>query len=63
MFVRHLALLFPPTILLSFPSIEVLNIIGFATKEIKQGKISASFLYNEVPVDRTIFREIFEEAI
>jgi hypothetical protein len=28
---------------------EVLNIIGIATKEIKQGRTSKSFLYKEVP--------------
>ena len=43
--------------------VEVLNIIGIATKEIKQGQISTSFLYEEVRVDRTNFREIFKEAI
>ena len=28
--------------------VEVLNIIGIATKEIKQGRTSTSFLYKEV---------------
>ena len=28
---------------------EVLNIIGVATKEMKQGRMSKSFLYKEVP--------------
>ena len=43
--------------------IEVLNILGIATKEIKQGLSSTSFLYKVVPVDRTIFREISNEAV
>ena len=43
--------------------VEVLNIIGVATKEIKQGQISTSFPYKEVRVDGTVFREICEEAI
>ena len=43
--------------------VEILNIIGVATKEIKKGQISTSFLYKEVSVDRTIFREISKEAI
>ena len=30
--------------------VEVLNIIGIATKEIKQGRTSTSFLYKEVPL-------------
>ena len=42
--------------------VEVLNIIGIATKEIKQGRASKYFLYKEVPVDRTISREICKEA-
>ena len=43
--------------------IEVLNIIGIATKEIKQGLISKPFLYKEVLADKTIFREISKEII
>ena len=43
--------------------VEVLNVIGVATKEIKQGQISMSFPYKEVRVDSTIVREICEEAI
>ena len=39
--------------------VEVLNIIGIATKDIKQGRASTYFLYEEAPVDRTIFREIY----
>jgi hypothetical protein len=42
---------------------EVLSIIGIATKEIKQGRTSKSSLYKEVPVDRTIFREISKETV
>ena len=38
--------------------VEVLNIIGIATKEIKQGQIRTTFLYKDVLVDRTISREI-----
>ena len=34
--------------------IEVLNILGIVTKEIKQGLSSTSFLYKVVPVNRTI---------
>ena len=43
--------------------VEVLNIIGIATKEIKQGQISTSFLYEEVTVDRTIVRELYKEIV
>ena len=43
--------------------VEVLNIIGIATKEINQGQISTSFLYKEVPVDKTIIREISKETV
>ena len=43
--------------------VEVLNIIGIATKEIKQGRASKYFLYKEVLADRRIFREICNEAV
>ena len=43
--------------------VEVLNIIGIATKEVKQGPASTSFLYKEVSVDRTILREISKEIV
>ena len=44
---------------------EVLNIIGIATKEMKQGRTSKSSRYKVVSVDnlRTIFREIFKEIV
>jgi hypothetical protein len=42
--------------------VEVLNFIGIATKEIKQGRISKHFLYKWVPVDKAIFRKISEET-
>ena len=38
--------------------VEALNIIGIVTQEIKQGRMSTSFLLKEVPADRTVFREI-----
>ncbi len=31
--------------------VQVLNIIGIATKEIKQGRMSKRFLYKEVPAE------------
>ena len=43
--------------------VEVLNIIGIATKEIKQSQTSTSYLCKEIPVDRTIFREIPNETV
>ena len=43
--------------------VEVLNVIGIATKEIKQGRTNKYFLYIGVPVDRTIFREISKEIV
>ena len=43
--------------------VEVLNIIGITTKEIRQGRTSTCFLYKVVTVDRTIFREIFKETV
>ena len=42
---------------------EVLNVIGIATKEIRRGRTSKSFLYKEVAVDRTTFREISKETV
>ena len=43
--------------------VEVLNVIGIATKEIKQGQISTSLLYEEVRVDSMNFREVYKEDI
>ena len=43
--------------------VEVLNIIGLATKEIRQGRISTSFLSKVVLVDRSNFREISKETV
>ena len=43
--------------------VEVLNIIGIATRESKQGRTSTYFLYKQVSDDRTIFREISEESL
>ena len=43
--------------------VEVLNVIGIATKEIKQGRTSTYYLYKGVPGDRTIFREISKETV
>ncbi len=42
---------------------EVLNILGIATNEIKQGRISKRLLYGCVAADRTIFREISKEGV
>ena len=42
---------------------EVLDIIGIATKEIKQGRTSKSFPYEDVPVHRAIFREISKVTV
>ena len=44
---------------------EVLNIIGIATKEMKEGRTSKYSRYKVVPVDnlRTIFREISKETV
>ena len=44
---------------------EVLNIIGIATKEMKQGRTSKSSRYKVVPAEsmRTIFREISKETV
>jgi hypothetical protein len=41
--------------------VEVLNVLAIATKEIKQGRMSKSFLYKFVRVYRTIFRKIPKE--
>ena len=42
--------------------VEVLNFIGIATKEVKQGRTSKLFLYKQVPTDKAShFRKIFEE--
>ena len=43
--------------------VEVLNIIGIATKESKQGLTSTYFLYKQVSVDRAIFREMSKESL
>ena len=42
--------------------VEVLNFIGIATKEMKQGRTSKCFFYKCVPVDKAIFRKISKEA-
>jgi hypothetical protein len=45
--------------------VEVLNILGIVTKEIKQGRTSMCLLcllYKYVLVDRTIFRKISKET-
>jgi len=42
--------------------VQVLNIIGIATKEIKQGRMSKRFLYKEVPAEKAIFNRIFKET-
>jgi hypothetical protein len=41
--------------------VEVLNVLGIATKKIRQGRTSKLLLYNCVAVDRTILRKISEE--
>ena len=41
--------------------VEVLSILGIATKEIKQGRMSKYWLYKYITVDRTMFREICKE--
>jgi hypothetical protein len=38
--------------------IEVLNVLGIATKEIRQGRTSKLLLYNCIAVDRTVLRKI-----
>ena len=42
--------------------VQVLSILAIATKEMKQGRISQSFLYHFVTVDRDIFRNVSEEV-
>jgi hypothetical protein len=42
--------------------VEVLNILAIATKEIKQGRMSKSFLYKFVAFDQTTFRKISKET-
>ena len=42
--------------------VEVLNVLGIATKEIRQGRMSTLLLYYCVAVDRTILRKISEET-
>jgi hypothetical protein len=42
--------------------VEVLSILGIATKEIKKGRMSKYVQYKYINVDRRIFRKIFEEA-
>ena len=43
-------------------SVEVLSILGIATKEIKQGRTSEHFTFKRMTVDRMKFRKIYEEA-
>ena len=38
-------------------TVEVLNFIGIATKEIKQGRISKRFVYKYVPDDKAISKK------
>ena len=42
--------------------VEVLNFLGIATKEMKQGRTSKCFLCKRVPGDKRIFRKICEET-
>ena len=42
--------------------VEVLNFIGIATKEMKQGWTSKYFVSKCVPGDKAIFRKICEET-
>lgn len=42
--------------------IEVLSILGIATKEIKQSRMSEYVLYKSVTLDWRIFRKILEET-
>ena len=42
--------------------VEVLSILGIATKEMKQGRISVSFLYNRLLLIKKFVRKIPEEA-
>ena len=43
--------------------VEVLSILGIATKEIKKSRISKYFLQNMTSVDWTMIRKICEEAV
>jgi hypothetical protein len=42
--------------------VEVLAILGIATKEIRQGGMSKYLLYKHNEVDWTMYRKIYEEA-
>jgi hypothetical protein len=42
--------------------VEVLSILGIATKEIKRGRISVSFLYNRLLLIKKLVRKIPEEV-
>jgi len=42
--------------------VEVLNVLGIATKEIRQGRMSKLLLFKRVAVDRTILRKISEKT-
>ena len=41
--------------------VEALNVLGIATKEIRQGRTSKLLLYKRVAVDRTVLRKISNE--
>ena len=42
--------------------VDVLNVLGIATKEIRQGRMSELLLYSCVAVDRTILRKISKKT-
>jgi len=42
--------------------VEILNILGIATKEIRQGRTSKLLPYNRVAVDRTLLRKVSKET-
>ena len=42
--------------------VEILNVLGIATKEIRQGRTSKLLLYNRVTVDRTVLRKVSKET-
>ena len=42
--------------------VEVLSILGIATKEMKQSRISVSFLYSRLLLIKKVVRKIPEEA-
>ena len=42
--------------------VEVLNFIGIATKEMKQGRTSELLLFKQIPADNAICRKISKEA-